>query len=286
MYKIVLWIFQSAVMWCANQAQKYSWENASRCFEVINSPKIENNLFSKVCTCQPVYGSCIETSSMDAFSYRSVCWIFHRLCFSLDSKQWEKSEHSLQQRYFPFGVFLMFATLATLSVTDSTYWYLCACKWNYLNLQLNSCVNFREIVQGNFLWWCGVQLLLRSETRYYSKGTIIADSREEAKGLIVITAGQVVVSCAYFISGKVFLDWIGIHRLELNFQWILMMQILKTKMTMAVPYCVFLSVGIWLFLFQFPTPVPRRYRVLSASKIMLTYRCLSLFNYRLMTLSC
>ncbi len=35
------------------------------------------------------------------------------------------------------------------------------------------------------------QLLLKCETRYYSQGTIIADSREEAKGLIVITSGQV-----------------------------------------------------------------------------------------------
>jgi signal-transduction protein with cAMP-binding, CBS, and nucleotidyltransferase domain len=36
-----------------------------------------------------------------------------------------------------------------------------------------------------------IQLLMRSETKYYSKGTIIADSREAAKGLIVITSGQV-----------------------------------------------------------------------------------------------
>jgi hypothetical protein len=36
------------------------------------------------------------------------------------------------------------------------------------------------------------QLLLKSETRYYSQGTIIADSREEAKGLYVITSGQVI----------------------------------------------------------------------------------------------
>jgi len=35
------------------------------------------------------------------------------------------------------------------------------------------------------------ELLLRSKTRYYSRGSIIADSRENAKGLIVITAGQV-----------------------------------------------------------------------------------------------
>jgi hypothetical protein len=33
---------------------------------------------------------------------------------------------------------------------------------------------------------------LKSKTRYFSRGAIIADSREEAKGLVVITAGQVV----------------------------------------------------------------------------------------------
>ncbi len=38
-----------------------------------------------------------------------------------------------------------------------------------------------------------LQLLLRSETRYYSQGTIIADSRDEARGLIVITYGQVCI---------------------------------------------------------------------------------------------
>jgi hypothetical protein len=36
-----------------------------------------------------------------------------------------------------------------------------------------------------------MQLLLKSKTRYFSRGTIIADSREEATGLVVITAGQV-----------------------------------------------------------------------------------------------
>jgi hypothetical protein len=49
---------------------------------------------------------------------------------------------------------------------------------------------------------CGFQLLLRSETRYYSKGTIIADSREEAKGLMVITSGQVFLTYVHFnLSG-------------------------------------------------------------------------------------
>jgi hypothetical protein len=35
------------------------------------------------------------------------------------------------------------------------------------------------------------QLMLRSETRYFPKGTIIADSSEVSKGLMVITSGQV-----------------------------------------------------------------------------------------------
>ncbi len=34
--------------------------------------------------------------------------------------------------------------------------------------------------------------MLRSETRYFPKGSIIADSSEESKGLIVITSGQVL----------------------------------------------------------------------------------------------
>ena len=34
------------------------------------------------------------------------------------------------------------------------------------------------------------QLILHSNMRYYSKGSIIADSREEAKALMVITSGQ------------------------------------------------------------------------------------------------
>ncbi len=42
--------------------------------------------------------------------------------------------------------------------------------------------------------WVGAQLLLRSKTRYYSRGSIIADSREKAKGLIVITSGQVPIA--------------------------------------------------------------------------------------------
>ena len=35
------------------------------------------------------------------------------------------------------------------------------------------------------------QLLLKCETRHFAQGSLIADSREEAKGLIVITSGQV-----------------------------------------------------------------------------------------------
>ncbi len=37
------------------------------------------------------------------------------------------------------------------------------------------------------------QLKLRSTTKYFSEGSIIADSREAAKGLMVVTSGQVGV---------------------------------------------------------------------------------------------
>jgi hypothetical protein len=37
-----------------------------------------------------------------------------------------------------------------------------------------------------------LQLILRSETRYYSRGSIIADSSDEATALMVITSGKVM----------------------------------------------------------------------------------------------
>ena len=40
------------------------------------------------------------------------------------------------------------------------------------------------------------QLMLRSDTRYFSEGTIIADSHEQAKALMVVTSG-LVRSSAY-----------------------------------------------------------------------------------------
>ncbi len=37
------------------------------------------------------------------------------------------------------------------------------------------------------------QLLLKSETRHYAQGAIIADSRDDSRGLVVITSGQVTL---------------------------------------------------------------------------------------------
>ncbi len=42
------------------------------------------------------------------------------------------------------------------------------------------------LLVSNFL----AQLLLRSRTRYYSAGTIIADSTEKANGIYVVSSGQ------------------------------------------------------------------------------------------------
>ena len=47
-----------------------------------------------------------------------------------------------------------------------------------------------------------IQLLLRSKTRYYSRGSIIADSREDAKGLFVITSGQVCGWSTFILVAK------------------------------------------------------------------------------------
>jgi hypothetical protein len=44
------------------------------------------------------------------------------------------------------------------------------------------------------------QLILRSETRYFSKGSIIADYREDSKGLMVITAGKVEILMNHCIT--------------------------------------------------------------------------------------
>ena len=38
-----------------------------------------------------------------------------------------------------------------------------------------------------------MQLIMKSETKYFSEGSIIADSHEKAKGLMVITSGFVNV---------------------------------------------------------------------------------------------
>ena len=37
------------------------------------------------------------------------------------------------------------------------------------------------------------QLIMRSETRYFARGSIIADSHEHAKGLMVVTSGQAAI---------------------------------------------------------------------------------------------
>ncbi len=38
-----------------------------------------------------------------------------------------------------------------------------------------------------------LQLILKSQTQYYAKGSFIADSRERANSLVVVTSGKVGV---------------------------------------------------------------------------------------------
>ena len=97
------------------------------------------------------------------------------------------------------------------------------------------------------MFW--MQLLMRSETRYYSKGTIIADSREEAKGLIVITSGQVywLMFLCFSWSAKFHFDCSMPIRLVQKFLWIPTMQMPKTKARVETPSCLSLSEGTSLF---------------------------------------
>jgi hypothetical protein len=106
--------------------------------------------------------------------------LFCRSHFFLDSRPWVKSEHCLQQRF-------TFHFHSEPSRFD-LYW----------RVEKNRFALERENIESTLLepevrthtMYC-IQLLMRSSTKYYSKGTIIADSREDAKGLIVITSGQV-----------------------------------------------------------------------------------------------
>ena len=91
-----------------------------------------------------------------------------------------------------------------------------------------------------------LQLVLKSETRYFSKGCIIADSNEEAKELMVITSGQ-VVTCQpkfdLFQKGT----WSCIYcRWELNFRWIQKRQTKRIRPSMARPFYTSLSAGDYL----------------------------------------
>ena len=62
------------------------------------------------------------------------------------------------------------------------------CWYSLTNGRLLYCILWLKVT--TFVSWY-VQLIVRSESLYFCKGSIIADSREEATGLMVITAGQV-----------------------------------------------------------------------------------------------
>ncbi len=51
-----------------------------------------------------------------------------------------------------------------------------------------------------YIWVLLVQLLLRGQTRYFAAGTIIADRREKANGMYVITSGQVLNARVFRVS--------------------------------------------------------------------------------------
>ncbi len=55
---------------------------------------------------------------------------------------------------------------------------------------LSAVKNLWNKVRAHFTFVCR-KLILKSKTKYFAKGSIIADSREAAKGLMVISSGLV-----------------------------------------------------------------------------------------------
>ena len=49
---------------------------------------------------------------------------------------------------------------------------------------------------------------MRSETRYFSKGSIIADNREDSKGLMVITHGKVLKPPSTLFVRKLMIEFL------------------------------------------------------------------------------
>jgi hypothetical protein len=82
--------------------------------------------------------------------------------------------------------------ISTWSITSFKFNQSTYSRKGHISILLRSLLKrseqgFTHMIHVLFGW----QLLLRSKTRYYSRGSIIADSRENANALIVISAGQV-----------------------------------------------------------------------------------------------
>ena len=80
---------------------------------------------------------------------------------------------------------------------------------------LTGCTDIRAHVRVRLR----LQLILRSETRYFAKGAVIAESHERANGLMVITSGQVCEppSCHQSFSVYVFRTYV--KQIHTNTYW-------------------------------------------------------------------
>jgi hypothetical protein len=78
------------------------------------------------------------------------------------------------------------------------------------------------------------QLLLKSQTRYFSAGTIICNSQEKANGIFVITAGQVFLCSILFKCSWMLYSQDPGGRLQQSCLWILRRQTRQTKTERAL----------------------------------------------------
>ena len=112
----------------------------------------------------------------------SVGLNFPRFLFSLGWAELVRFERSLLQRSESIQFLVMyFSWIHEPQPTHTMAYHGC------FELTKNNLLIQQFLTQ----LFCFQQLILRSEMRYFSKGSFIADSREEAKMLMVITSGQV-----------------------------------------------------------------------------------------------
>ena len=152
------------------------------------------------------------------------------------------------------------------------------------------------------------QLVLQSESRYFCKGSIIADSHEEATGLMVITAGQVLITeracwivqthpCGTCEKKPMTLSSLSVSlslclspslSLCLSVSVCLCLSLcLSVSLFLSLPFCLPFPIPVWFYLFfLFYWYFVVLHECLSCSPVFLTYYQVLYLSVSSHSLSC